>query len=66
LVFAWLTSLVVLSSTMFACVFAIVLVICIVDTIVVFHRMNKYAAWFMYPFLAWALCIAGITSLAFF
>jgi len=66
LVFAWLTSLVVLSSTFFACVFAMVLVLCTIDTVAVFHHMNKYAAWLMYPFLAWALCIFVITSLAFF
>lgn len=66
LVFAWLTSLVMLSSTLFAMVFAAVLVLATIDTVVVFHHMNKYAAWLMYPFLIWALCIFGITTMIFF
>lgn len=66
LVFAWLTSLAMLSSILFAMVFAAVLVLATIDTVVVFHRMNKYAGWLMYPFLLWSLCILAVTTMIFF
>lgn len=66
LTFGWIVSLTLLHSTMIASVFALVLVLCTIDTMVVFHRLSKCAGRLMAPFLIWSLSILIITSLAFF
>lgn len=66
LTFSWLVSIALLGNIVVACSIAMVLVLCTIDTLVVFNRINKWAGRLMYPFLLWALAIFAITVMAFF
>jgi len=65
LTFSWLVSIALLGNIVVACSIAMVLVLCTIDTLVVFNRINKWAGRLMYPFLAWTIAVFAVTLMSF-
>lgn len=65
LTFSWIVSLALLGNMILALSISAVLVLCTVDTLVVFSHINKIAGRLMYPFLAWTIAVFAVTLMSF-